>query len=213
MINLNFEFPASGRILCLGAHCDDIEIGCCGALLKLLQTARSHQVCWVVFSKTPTREREAVNSANYFLQNADEKSILIKDFRDGFFPYCGAEIKEFFEKLKREFSPDVIFTHYRDDLHQDHRTISELTWNTFRNHMILEYEIPKYDGDLGSPNFYVALNEEIARKKIAAIVKHFPSQKENHWFSEENFLSILRVRGIEANTQLAEAFHCRKMIY
>ena len=124
------------------------------------------------------------------------------------------EIKEYFEQLKQEFSPDLIFTHYRDDLHQDHRLISDLTWNTFRNHLILEYEIPKYDGDLGSPNFFVHLDESICHKKIQYILNSFKTQAEKHWFTEDTFLSVLRLRGIESNApgKYAEAFFCRKMV-
>ena len=202
-------------ILCLGSHSDDIEIGCGGTILRLLETYPNIVCYWVVFSSNPQREREAYESASKFLKNAKAKDIIIKNFRDGFFPFTGIEIKECFEQLKQDFQPDMVFTHYRNDLHQDHRLISELTWNTFRNHLILEYEIPKYDGDLGCPNFFVQLDELICHEKINYIIESFKSQKGKQWFTEETFLSILRLRGIESNApnKYAEAFYCRKAVF
>ena len=173
MLKISVENRTPKKILCLGAHCDDIEIGCGGALLKLIRTMKDVHVYWVVFSSDERREKEALKSANDFLKPLKNKKIVIKRFRNSFFPYHGADIKEYFEQLTNEFSPDIIFTHFRNDLHQDHRLISELTWNTYRNHLILEYEIPKYDGDLGSPNFYVHFDEAISLKKIAKIMKYF----------------------------------------
>ncbi|BAZ17983.1 hypothetical protein NIES4071_98640 [Calothrix sp. NIES-4071] len=207
----NFDY----KVLCLGAHCDDIEIGCGGTILKLVETYPNIMFYWVVFSSNLQREKEAYNSANYFLKNTNIKNIVIKQFQDGFFPFIAIEIKQFFEQLKQEFSPNLIFTHYRQDLHQDHRLISEFTWNTFRNHLILEYEIPKYDGDLGHPNFFVNLNEGICQNKIKYIINSFPSQNNKQWFTEETFLSILRLRGVESNSphKYAEAFYCRKMVF
>jgi LmbE family N-acetylglucosaminyl deacetylase len=201
------------KILCLGAHSDDIEIGCGGSILKLIESNKNIIAYWVVFSARGKRKKEAYKSAAALLKNAKEKNIIIKDFRDGFFPYVGAEIKEYFETLKRAFSPDLIFTHYRNDLHQDHRLVSELTWNTFRDQMILEYEIPKYDGDLGQPNFFVHLNEALCGKKIENILNCFKTQKTNHWFTQDTFLSMLRIRGLESNApeKYAEGFYCRKM--
>lgn len=202
------------RILCLGAHCDDIEIGCGGALLKLSATHPHLHVDWIVFSSNAERAREATASAEAFLAGVQSKRIQILDFRDSFFPYHGLAIKEHFERLKSECDPDWIFTHYRHDLHQDHRVLNELTWNTFRNHFILEYEIPKYDGDLGSPNFFIHLDEVTCQTKIAYLMRHFQSQENKHWFTEETFLAILRLRGIEsrAPSQHAEAFHVRKAV-
>lgn len=202
------------KVLCLGAHCDDLEIGCGGTILNLLQSHRHVSVDWVVFSSNPQRAEEAFESANIFLRGAADKRIAIKDFKDGFFPYIGAEIKEYFEQIKRMSSPDLIFTHYRNDLHQDHRLIAELTWNTFRNHVILEYEIPKYDGDLGAPNLFVHLSEATCRKKAQSIVETFRTQRDKHWFTEETFLALLRLRGIESAAPggYAEAFHCRKVM-
>jgi len=217
MLKLNFNDtnPSIYKVLCLGSHCDDIEIGCGGTILRLIENYQNIEFYWVVFSSTAQREPEAYKSANVFLKKAKDKTIVVKKFRDGFFPFLGIEIKEFFEQLKQDFKPDIVFTHYRHDLHQDHRLISELTWNSFRNHLILEYEIPKYDGDLGSPNFFVHLDEEICKNKTNYILDNFRSQKEKHWFTEETFLSILRLRGIESNApgKYAEGFYCRKLVF
>lgn len=202
------------RVLCLGAHSDDIEIGCGGTVLKLIETHRKAVFQWVVFSATPERKREAQRSAKAFLKGAPGSLVTVERFRDGFFPYAGGEIKEYFERLKKEVSPDVVFTHYRSDMHQDHRIVSELTYNTFRDHFILEYEIPKYDGDLGIANTYVHLNIGNGLQKVKYLIKYFNTQKTNNWFNEDIFYSIMRIRGIECNAsdRFAEAFHCRKLI-
>lgn len=201
-------------LLLLGAHSDDIEIGCGGTILRLLGEANVKQVWWVVFSANGQRAEEAKQGAESFLAGVQEKEIFTHSFRDGFLPYSGAEIKNRFEELKTIVSPDVIFTHYRSDLHQDHRLISDLTWNTFRDHTILEYEVVKYDGDLGSPNLFFHLSEEICRTKIDNIQKSFKSQTGRQWFAEDTFLAMLRLRGIESNApeKFAEAFYCRKVI-
>jgi LmbE family N-acetylglucosaminyl deacetylase len=200
------------RVLCLGAHSDDIEIGCGGAILRLSES-RPVDFTWIVFSSGEIRKKEAQSSADLFLAKAHSKQVIVKDFRNGFFPYTAIEIKEYFESLKEGTEPDLIFTHYSKDFHQDHRLISELTWNTFRNHWILEFEIPKYDGDFGSPNLFFELDEQTANKKINYILESFPSQKDKHWFTTDAFLSVLRLRGIESATPLAEGFYCRKMIF
>jgi len=202
------------KVLCLGAHADDIEIGCGGTILKLLQSQPDASFCWMVFGAGEERAREAIESANLFLHGVKEKHIGVERFRDGFFPYQGSEIKELFESIKKRFNPDLIFTHYRGDLHQDHRLISDITWNTFRDHLILEYEIPKYDGDLGSPNFFVYLDESICRKKVQHILNVFQTQREKHWFTEDAFLAILRLRGLESVScqKYAEGFYCRKVV-
>lgn len=202
------------RILCLGSHCDDIEIGCGGTILRLLAEHSNATVFWVVLSSTETRADEARRSAESFLQKAGGKEILIKEFKDGFLPYQGTEVKSFFEEMKQRVSPDLIFTHYRHDLHQDHRFTCELTWNTWRDHLILEYEIPKYDGDFGSPNFFVELDEALCRDKVRCVVDSFASQREKHWFSEEIFRAVLRLRGMECHsaTGYAEAFYSRKLV-
>jgi LmbE family N-acetylglucosaminyl deacetylase len=208
---LELGLPASARnILCLGAHADDIEIGCGGTLLKWLAARADLRIHWVVFTAKGERAREARTSASALLQKAAHK-IVVKQFPESFFPYHGAKLKEFFESLQSSFQPDIVFTHYRDDRHQDHRTLSDLAWNTFRDHLILEYEIPKYDGDLRAPNFFVALKEELAREKAAHLCRHFPSQGNKHWFEEETFLALMRLRGVECASTYAEAFYCRKL--
>ena len=206
---------ATLRVLCLGAHSDDIEIGCGGAILRLIAEHPGIEVHWVVLAAAGTRKTEAVKSANRFLANAGRSKVVTKSFRDGYFPYKGAAIKDFFERLKKQVAPDLIFTHYRHDLHQDHRMVSDLTWNTFRDHLILEYEIVKYDGDLGTPNCFVPLTQGVAREKIRNIVECFGSQRGRNWFTAEAFESILRLRGVESNApqKLAEAFYCRKMVF
>jgi LmbE family N-acetylglucosaminyl deacetylase len=202
------------RLLCLGSHSDDLEIGCGGTIMTLIATEPRVVVDWVVFSAPGERGVEARTSATRFLEGAAEQVVRIETFRDGFFPYVGYEIKDYFEELKGRCTPDVIFTHYRDDRHQDHRLISELTWNTFRDHLILEYEIPKYDGDLGSPNAFVHLDEGTSRLKARMIASTFQSQRNRHWFTEDAFLALMRLRGIEAAspTGYAEGFFCRKAI-
>jgi LmbE family N-acetylglucosaminyl deacetylase len=202
------------KILCLGAHSDDIEIGCGGTVLQLLSQRRDVEFLWVVFSSGSDREREARESAARFLEHAERKEALVKDFRASYFPYDGAKIKDFFEELKGRISPDLIFTHYRYDRHQDHRTISDLTWNTWRSHLILEYEIPKYDGDLGSPNCFVTLEREVCDRKIKYLCEFFQTQSNKSWFTEDTFRAILRLRGVEcaARDKYAEAFYCRKLV-
>ncbi|MEO8256934.1 MAG: PIG-L deacetylase family protein [Acidobacteriota bacterium] len=202
------------RILCLGAHADDVEIGCGGTVRTLIESERQVSVHWVVFSASEARAIEARRSAARFLDGAVETTVEVKGFRDGFFPYLGHEVKEFLETLKQRDAPDLIFTHYRDDRHQDHRLISDLTWNTFRGHLILEYEIPKYDGDLGIPNCFVALDQATCRRKVDWITELFQTQQNRHWFTEETFFSLLRLRGIESGSPSghAEAFYCRKAL-
>ena len=200
------------RVLAVGAHSDDIEIGCSGTLLRLVDQGMVSELWWVVLSGSGARREEAQASAEAMLEGVPHR-IFLRDFADGYFPYDGREIKEFFEELKRDFSPDVVFTHQRHDLHQDHRFTCELTWNTFRDHLILEYEIPKYDGDLGTPNVYFHLAEEVARRKVGLLLDAFPSQREKRWFTEDLFMGLMRVRGMESNSPsgLAEGFHARKL--
>jgi len=209
------EFAAPIRqVLCVGAHCDDLEIGCGGTILKLAASENPPVFTWVVFSSNAVREREALQSVQRLLPGIASTRIFVKKFRDGFLPYEGSLVKETFEELKGLVSPDLVLTHYRGDLHQDHRLVSELTWNTFRDHLILEYEIPKYDGDLGTPNLFVPLEESLCRRKIDTILSSFPSQSGKRWFSEELFRSMLRIRGMECNaaSSYAEAFYCRKLV-
>lgn len=204
----------AARILCLGAHCDDIEIGCGGTIMSWLAANASLHVDWVIFSSGPKREREARASASHFLAAAASSQVQVKDFRNGYFPYVGDQIKDYFESLKGSLSPDIVLTHFGGDLHQDHRCVSELTWNTFRNHLILEYEIPKYDGGMGSPNVFVELSKETAQSKIDALLDNYETQRDKAWFDSETFYGLMRLRGVEchADEGLAEAFYCRKML-
>lgn len=213
-LSLNSNGGSPLTVLCLGSHSDDVEIGCGGTLLKLIAGGNQVRVGWVVFSGSEERADEARASASRFLEGAAEQHVEIKAFRDGFLPYVGYDVKQSFEDLKQRWVPDVIFTHYRDDRHQDHRLISDLTWNTFRNHLILEYEIPKYDGDLGSPNVFVHLDEPTCRRKVRGIIDAFQTQRNRHWFTEDTFMSLLRLRGIEsaAPEGYAEGFFSRKAV-
>ena len=201
-------------VLCLGAHSDDIEIGCGGTILRLLQAYNNCTITWVVFCADAARKREALSSSKRFLRGAKARTIIMKAFKGSFFPYRGETIKSFFEKLKTRVQPDLIFSHYREDLHQDHRVISEFTWNTFRNHLILEYEIPKYDGDLGRPNVFVPLSQEVCDEKVQYLMEEFSTQRNRQWFTKDTFYSLLRLRGIEAprTTKYAEAFYGRKIV-
>jgi LmbE family N-acetylglucosaminyl deacetylase len=214
MITLQFPASKTLRILCLGAHSDDIEIGCGGTILALLDKYAHVAVRWAVFSSDEERAREATQGADAFLARAAEKEVTVGSHRDGFFPWAGDRIKEEFEELARGFTPDVVFTHFRDDRHQDHRVISDLTWNSFRNHCVLEYEIPKYDGDLGQPNFFVPLERATCETKVKHLLECFDSQRRKRWFDEETFFALMRLRGMESNspTRFAEAFHCRKAV-
>jgi len=202
------------RVLALGAHADDLEIGCGGTLLRLERLYGRLEVRWVVVGcADEARAREAERSARALLAGATVE-VSLGRFPDAFFPYHGGDVKRSFEELKGEVEPDVIFTHYRHDLHQDHRLLCELTWNTFRDHLILEYEVPKYDGDLGSPNLFVHLDEAIAERKLAHVLEHFPSQAGRRWFTEDLFRSLMRIRGMESNAPsgLAEGFYARKAV-
>jgi LmbE family N-acetylglucosaminyl deacetylase len=213
-LSLGSPEQTSLEVLAVGAHPDDIEIGCGGTILRLAAALPNCEVNWVVLSADGERAEEARRSGEAFLEQAGERRLIIEGFQDGFFPYRGSEVKDFFERLKGEVDPDLILTHHRTDLHQDHRLVSELTWNTFRNHLIFEYEIPKYDGDLGSPNVFVHLSESIVRLKIEKILAQFASQAERQWFTDDVFLSTLRLRGMESNSpsRYAEGFYCRKLV-
>jgi LmbE family N-acetylglucosaminyl deacetylase len=216
MIHLHLDHGGTAglQILCLGAHADDIEIGCGGTILRLAAQYPGCVLHWVVFSAIGVREAEARRAAVLFAGSPALKGPLLKTFPDGFMPFVGAEVKAVFEELKQVVSPDVIFTHNRRDAHQDHRLIAELTWNTFRDHWILEYEIPKYDGDLGQPSVFVPLPPEVAQQKVRYLMDAFPSQHGKHWFAEETFLALMRLRGMEchAPSRYAEAFYCRKLV-
>lgn len=200
-------------ILCLGAHSDDIEIGCGGSVLELKKKYQNAKFHWVVFSALGSRSKEAEKGAELFTSGC-EKQVVLKEYRDGFLPYSGAAVKDFFEELKEKVHPNLIFTHWHDDAHQDHRLVSELTWNTFRNHMIVEYEIPKYDGDLGRPNLFVPLAEPLPEQKVSYLFEAFESQRSKPWFDRATFLGLMRIRGMESNSAsgYAEAFYARKLV-
>jgi len=215
MMRLNFEKP-SGRglkILCIGAHSDDIEIGCGGTILKLAEQHPDCELHWVVFNAAGVRESEARHAADLFA-GSRLKGAILKTFQDGFLPYIGAEVKAVFEAELKQIAPDLIFTHNGQDAHQDHRLLSELTWNTFRNHLILEYEIPKYDGDMGRPSVFVPLEKETCEKKVHFLMEAFRSQQGKRWFEPDTFYSLMRLRGMECNSSsgYAEAFYCRKLV-
>ncbi len=208
---LQLRLDKASSLLFLGAHSDDIEIGCGGTILKLVRANPKLNIFWVVFSAEGKRRHEARSSAALFLKGAYRSEVIVKQFRTSFFPVEQEAIKSYFETLKRSFAPDIVFTHHREDRHQDHRLLSDLAWNTFRDHLILEYEIPKYDGDLGCPNVFVPLEAAVARRKAKVVEQVFPSQREKHWFSEEVFLALMRLRGMECASRYAEAFYCRKI--
>ena len=209
MLKLSLE--KAKKLLFLGAHSDDIEIGCGGTILTLTRNNPELEIGWIVFSADGDRGREARASAKLFLAKAGGSKAVLKHFKTSFFPSQEESIKRYFETLKRSFQPDIVFTHYREDRHQDHRVLSDLTWNTFRDHFILEYEIPKYDGDFGSPNLFVPLDESVCREKAENLCRVFRSQKNKHWFSEDTFLALMRLRGVECASRYAEAFYCRKI--
>jgi LmbE family N-acetylglucosaminyl deacetylase len=211
---LELQIGALRSVLCLGAHCDDIEIGAGATILKLVAARPALRVHWVVFSSTEERAAEARASAGDFLKGAASADVQVKTFSDGFFPAEGQAIKQYFEELKARVTPDLVLTHYRDDRHQDHRTISDLTWNTFRDHLVLEYEIPKYDGDLGQPNCFVPVDDEQRVFKVDAILRRYASQRPKEWFTAETFNALMRIRGVEcrSRTGYAEAFHARKLV-
>jgi LmbE family N-acetylglucosaminyl deacetylase len=213
-LNLAKETKSPLQILCLGAHSDDIEIGCGGTILRFLQQYPDCVLHWVVFSALGVRAEEAQRGAALFGGSSASQGLLLKSFQDGFLPFVGAEVKAVFEQLKQSLSPDLVFTHNRNDAHQDHRMLAELTWNTFRDHMILEYEIPKYDGDMGQPGVFVPLTAEVCKKKVHLIMDTFQSQSSKQWFQPETFLSLMRLRGMECNAPsgYAEAFFCRKLV-
>jgi LmbE family N-acetylglucosaminyl deacetylase len=215
MQHLTFARKATGRfeILCLGAHSDDIEIGAGGTILTLLDRFPDARVRWIVFAANEQRANEARASAMVFLSAAGEAKVTVHGFRDGFFPDEFSQLKQTFESLKAEINPDLILTHARGDHHQDHRVVADLTWNTFRDHLILGYEVIKYDPDLGNPNVFVPLEPNIAERKVNAIMDHFHSQHGRRWFVAETFLAVMRIRGVHsaAPSGLAEGFYGPKL--
>jgi LmbE family N-acetylglucosaminyl deacetylase len=199
------------RVLCLGAHSDDLEIGCGGTILRLVDAYPNASFRWIVLSAAGERQAEALAGAACFLAGAGAREVVVQTFRESFFPFAGERIKELFEGLKVGAAPDLVLTHYRHDLHQDHKLVSDLTWNTFRQSLILEYEVPKWDGDLGAPNCFVRLPAALVERKIRAICDTFSSQRGKAWFTPDTFRALMRLRGIEANAQFAEAFYARKV--
>lgn len=216
MISLSLGKTAAEPItvLCIGCHSDDIEIGCGGTLLRMAEEYPGCQFHWAVFSAIGQREAEARRAAALFGGTRMKSALLLQTFQDGFMPYHGAEVKAAFETKLKPLGPDIIFTQYRNDAHQDHRLISELTWNTFRHHLILEYEIPKYDGDIGHPNLFVPLDREICDRKVSYLMDAFASQRAKPWFEESTFMGLMRLRGMECNAPsgYAEAFYSRKLV-
>ncbi len=202
------------RVLCLGAHSDDIEIGAGATILGWIAAGVKVEAHWCVLSANGARSTEARASAGDFLAGAAKATIETESFRDGFFPYQGAEIKTWFEELKARVAPDVIFTHHGDDAHQDHREVATLTTNTFRDHLVLAYEIPKWDGDLGRPNGYVAASRATMARKVELLDRHFATQRSKDWFEASTFTGLARIRGMECRAPdgLAEAFHIRKVL-
>ena len=200
-------------LLAIGAHSDDIEIGCGGTILSLARSCPDVRVHWLVLAAHGDRVDEARTSAEAFLDGLREPTVEILSRRDGYLPYEAIEVKDTFERLKARVDPDLVLTHRRDDLHQDHRLVCDLTWNTFRDHVVLEYEIPKYDGDLGRPNAFVALEHDVVARKLELLDAHFGSQRSKDWFEEGVFRGLMRLRGMECRSSsgYAEAFTARKL--
>lgn len=214
MLRFSPRLADDATVLCLGAHCDDVEIGCGGTLVELMRRNPRLRFEWVLFSGRGEREAETRQAAVALMGKHARLNVTVHDFRTSYFPHCASEIKDAFESLRREFNPDLIFTHYLADRHQDHRVLAELTWNTFRNHAVLEYEIPKFDGDLAQPGVFCAVSEDIVDLKIRALMDNYPTQRTHQWFDEDLFRGLMRLRGIECNspTRFAEAFHARKLV-
>jgi LmbE family N-acetylglucosaminyl deacetylase len=214
MLGLSLDVGDPPRVLCLGAHCDDIDLGCGGTLLRLRAEHPGIEIRWVIFCSDPRRAAEASASAERFLGSLGDDQVVVHAFRDGFLPWQGVELKEAFERLKDGPRPDLVFTHARHDLHQDHRQVCELTWNTFRDHLILEYEIPKWDGDLVTPNVYVGLDEFVADEKARILLESYPSQRRKQWFDADTLRGLMRLRGVECNApgRFAEGFVGRKLL-
>ena len=202
------------RILCLGAHCDDIEIGCGGTLMSLLERYPRGSLRWEVLSSTEERGAETRAAAEQMLSGAQDFSLQVQRFPNSYFPSHAEEIKRYLLSQRDGFDPDIVFTHFGRDAHQDHRTVAELTWNLYRDHVVLEYEIPKYDGDLARPNVYCALSRQLCERKIGILTSCFASQARRGWFTAETFAALMRLRGIECNSPggYAEAFHARKIL-
>jgi LmbE family N-acetylglucosaminyl deacetylase len=208
-----FSDKSIANVLCIGAHCDDIEIGCGGLVQRLHEANPAAHFDWIVLTSDDVRRAEALAAVDSLLEGASV-TARIEQFRESYLPYHGSDVKDYFGRLGRELSPDLIVTHHGNDLHQDHRLIAELTWNTWRDHLILEYEVPKYDGDLGRPNTFVSLTQAQCARKVETLMKSFPTQKSKYWFTEDTFWGLLRLRGIEAHAPsgFAEGFYSRKLV-
>jgi LmbE family N-acetylglucosaminyl deacetylase len=213
-VALNLPGGRAPKLLFIGAHCDDIEIGCAGTVLELVRRYPTAEVHWVVLSSEGRRKQEAQRAARALLRGVSQVAVSIREFRGAYFPSEFAAIKDYFEELKGQVAPDVVFTHQREDLHQDHRVVGELTWNTFRNHVILEYEIPKYDGGLGSPSVFVPLPARAVKRKVDLLMRLFGTQHGKGWFTPDTFRGLMRLRGVECNAPsgYAEAFYSRKLV-
>jgi LmbE family N-acetylglucosaminyl deacetylase len=213
MLGFRADLRPGATVLCFGAHCDDIEIGCAGTLLELRERHPTVRFVWVVLSGDDTREPETRMAAAKLLGDGPQCTVEVHGFRGSHFPYAGSPLKDAFESVKSRVSPDLIFTHFLKDRHQDHRVVAELTWNTFRSHTILEYEIAKYEGDLDAPNVYCEISESNATRKVDALMACFPSQHSRTWFDRDLFNGVMRLRGVECNSasRYAEAFHGRKL--
>lgn len=210
--NLDTDDGRAPTILLLGAHCDDIEIGCGGAVMRLAKRYPTARFIWVTLSSDPLRAAETHAAAQRMLAGSESPVVRVEEFRGSYFPHCGVELKDYFEGLK-VLRPDLILTHCRHDLHQDHRITNELTWNTFRDHAILEYEVPKFDGDLGAPNVFFPLTRAEMKLKCDVLMECFPSQSSRNWFTRDTFEALARLRGIECNAPegYAEAYYGRKI--
>lgn len=211
-LSLNLCSVEAPSVLCLGAHCDDIEIGCGGTLIRIAELCPDVKFDWIVFCSDDQRANESRRAASLLLGDASI-DIHFHEFRDGYLPWQGPEPKEVLQELAKSISPNLVLTHHADDAHQDHRLVAEITTNVFRDQLVLGYEIPKYDGDVGRPNIYVPLDESHVNRKVSALIEAFPTQADKHWFTEDTFRSLLRLRGIEAGRGInnAEAFHGSKI--
>ncbi|HXD05105.1 MAG TPA: PIG-L deacetylase family protein [Burkholderiaceae bacterium] len=217
MLALTLQSPQRPRleVLCVGAHCDDIEIGCGGAVLSLQREGRACRFHWLVLSSVPQRRDEASAAFEAMVMPQNRGELRVFGLRDGLLPSHFAELKSYFEQMKSDVEPDLIFTHHGADRHQDHAIVSQVTWQTFRDHTIWEYEIPKFDGDLSTPNLYVPLSSDVAAMKVDVIMTSFASQAGKPWFKADNLQAMMRLRGIESRSGsgFAEAFHCRKLLF
>jgi LmbE family N-acetylglucosaminyl deacetylase len=196
-------------VVALAAHPDDLEIAAGGLLLTLAAAAPGVRVHYVLFTGSPDRQQEARAAGPAFLPGA-QLSMATHDLPDGRLPAYWGGAKEIAEEAARELPAELVLAPARDDAHQDHRTVAELATTAFRDALVLHYEIPKWDGDVGRPNLYLPLAEPTARRKVELLHTCFPSQKDRDWWDDEVFLSLARLRGMECRARYAEAFVCHK---